>query len=137
MLLEKVFFLKNILSFWINQSMREFEKELGKFPLEMLGSRNIVGFTKKLFHLSWNLLFKFCVRNIFLDKIKKIDAHKNGIITTEKYLKLQEFWCISWPPENSGSREILISSFRHFGSKFRESFTKVRWNFVMHFGSQP
>jgi hypothetical protein len=32
--------------------MREFEKELGKFPLEMLGSRNIVGFTKKLFHLS-------------------------------------------------------------------------------------
>ncbi len=60
-----------------------------------------------------------------LDRIKKIDAHKNGTITTGKYIKLQEFRCISWLPENSGSREILISSSSHFGSKFRESFEKV------------
>jgi hypothetical protein len=54
-----------------------------------------------------------------LDRIKNIDAHRNGTITTKKYFKLQEFWCISRPPENSGFREILISSFRHFEYKFR------------------
>ncbi len=63
------------------------------------------------------------------DRIKKINRHKNGAITTEKFLKFQEFWCISWPPENSGSREIFISSFRHFESKFRWNFEKVPWNF--------
>jgi hypothetical protein len=60
-----------------------------------------------------------------LNRIKKIDAHRNGTITAEKYIKLQEFWYIYQPPENSSSREIFISSFRHFESKFRWNFVKV------------
>ncbi len=79
-----------------------------------------------------------CIRKISrLNRIKKIDAHRNGTVTTEKYLKWQEFWCISRPPENSGSREIFISSFRHFESKFGCYFAKVTGNFTMYFGSQP
>jgi hypothetical protein len=66
-----------------------------------------------------------------LNRIKKIARHRkrNGTDTPEKCLKFQEFWCISWPPENSSSREIFISSFRHFKSKFGCYFTKVPWNF--------
>jgi hypothetical protein len=93
---------------------------------------------RKLFlYTSFYIRFRAFLIITRLNRIKKIDAHKNVTITSEKYLKLQEFWCISWPPENSDSREILIFSFRHFGSKFRESFTKVPGIFAMHFGSQP
>jgi hypothetical protein len=70
-----------------------------------------------------------------LDRIKKIARHRNGTVTTEKCLKFQELWCTTWPPENSGSREIFISSFRHFESKFRWNFEKVPWNFFMNFGT--
>ncbi len=72
-----------------------------------------------------------------LNRIKKIARHRNGTVTSEKYLKLQKFWCMPWPPENSGSREIFISSFRHFELKFGCYFTKVSGVFAMHFGSQP
>ncbi len=69
----------------------------------------------------FNKFNRFCSCIIrCLNRIKKIDVHRNGTITTEKLLKLQEFWWVSWPPEDSGSREIFISSFRH--PKFPEIF---------------
>jgi hypothetical protein len=36
-----------------------------------------------------NIQLQFIISR--LDRIKKIDAHKNVTITTEKYIKLQEF----------------------------------------------
>jgi hypothetical protein len=35
-----------------------------------------------------------------------------------------------------GSRKILISNFRYFGSKFCWNFAKDPWNFVLHLGTE-
>ncbi len=89
--------------------------------------KNIPSIRERIGEIGWY--------GIKITRLNKFKKNCNGTITTEKYLKLLEFWCISRYPEISSCREISISSFRHFESKFCWNFSKVLWKLSINFGT--
>ncbi len=56
-----------------------------------------------------------------LNRIKKIVRNRHVSIDTEKYLILQEFWCISWPPQNSSPISTILNlNFAKVSRNFHE-----------------